>query len=202
MKPTTLPPEVLNELVTRFLCWRLPKDFSPDAGVSFAESAWWPVGTNLLTAEQAKEMFETCFSGLLFQELPLIDEDEITQLRAENTRLTFALAETEALELSHGEVIERLRAENAALAAQNQQMWEVLDNHQGNYTLSRAECKKINDILELPDLSTIPLARARAEAMRAVADFIEDTYDFIGNEIMVAEAIRAKADEIEKEAGL
>lgn len=66
MKPTTLPPEVLNELVSRFLCWKLPKDFCPDGGISFNRvvngseleygSMWWPIGTNLLTATQAREM--------------------------------------------------------------------------------------------------------------------------------------------------
>ena len=58
-------------MVERFLCWRLPKDFTPDCGVSFKpparpyeEAAWWPVGTNLLTAVQAKEMFETILEGV------------------------------------------------------------------------------------------------------------------------------------------
>jgi hypothetical protein len=45
-------------MVDRFLGWKLPKDFAPDGGISFKESAWWPVGTNLLTADQAKEMLQ------------------------------------------------------------------------------------------------------------------------------------------------
>lgn len=48
---------MIKKLVNRFLGWKLPKDFSPDGGISFKESAWWPVGTNLLTATQAEEMF-------------------------------------------------------------------------------------------------------------------------------------------------
>ncbi len=53
----------------RFLGWKLPKDFAPDAGVSFAPPTnpeWWPIGTNLLTADQAREMFEYCLAGTGF----------------------------------------------------------------------------------------------------------------------------------------
>ena len=56
----------IDEAVNRFLRWKLPKDFYPDAGISFARTvngeersdAWWPVGTNLFTAQQAREMLE------------------------------------------------------------------------------------------------------------------------------------------------
>lgn len=56
---------MLNAMVDKFLAWKLPQDFGPDAGVSFNhgvdyESHLWPVGTNLLTAEQAKQMFKEC----------------------------------------------------------------------------------------------------------------------------------------------
>ena len=47
-----------EEMVGRFLSWKLPKDFAPDGGISFKESAWWPSGTNLLHAGQAKEMLQ------------------------------------------------------------------------------------------------------------------------------------------------
>ena len=55
---------VTNEMVDRFMCWKLPVDFHPDAGVSFnpghitPATPWWPTGTNLLTADQAKAMLE------------------------------------------------------------------------------------------------------------------------------------------------
>ncbi len=53
-------------MVNRFLGWPLPKTFSPDCGISFDgrkndewnKSKQWPIGTNLLTADEAKEMFE------------------------------------------------------------------------------------------------------------------------------------------------
>lgn len=53
----------IDKMVDRFLCWRLPDAFGPDAGIAFTPPKnpdWWPVGTNLLTAEQAKAMFEHC----------------------------------------------------------------------------------------------------------------------------------------------
>lgn len=58
----------VNRMVDRFLGWKLPEDFGPDAGISFdrSYSAKWgmPVGTNLLTADQAKAMFEYCLAYL------------------------------------------------------------------------------------------------------------------------------------------
>ena len=47
----------VKQMVNRFLGWKLPKDFAPDGGISFKESALWPTGTNLFTATQAEEMF-------------------------------------------------------------------------------------------------------------------------------------------------
>ncbi len=58
----------IDHMVRRFLMWRLPGDFAPDNGVTFTPhpngpTYSWPVGTNLLTFEQAKAMvlhiFET-----------------------------------------------------------------------------------------------------------------------------------------------
>jgi len=51
----------VDKMVDRFLGWKLPQDFYPDAGVSFKApqiAHGWPTGTNLLQAGQAKEMFE------------------------------------------------------------------------------------------------------------------------------------------------
>jgi hypothetical protein len=51
----------LDEMVSRFLSWKLPSDFAPDCGIRFAplnHPNSWPVGTNLFTANQAKAMFE------------------------------------------------------------------------------------------------------------------------------------------------
>lgn len=65
--------EVTDEMVSRFLAWQLPKDFGPDGGISFSRTVrtmdgekeraemgpeWWPTGTNLLSAEQARAMLE------------------------------------------------------------------------------------------------------------------------------------------------
>lgn len=57
------PVVVTKDMVNRFLGWPLPRDFHPDAGISFKpaygpDSPWWPTGTNLLHAGQAKAMLE------------------------------------------------------------------------------------------------------------------------------------------------
>ena len=55
--------DALERAVSRFLAWKLPKDFHPDGGMVFIptkgrgpDSPHWPVGTNLLTAKQARKM--------------------------------------------------------------------------------------------------------------------------------------------------
>lgn len=55
---------MLDMMVDRFLSWPLPKDFAPDGGISFTplnNPSCWPIGTNLLTAEQARDMIEHLF---------------------------------------------------------------------------------------------------------------------------------------------
>lgn len=56
----------LDAMVNRFLGWKLPVTFSPDAGITFKpyhpdqkpESELWPIGTNLFTADEARKMLE------------------------------------------------------------------------------------------------------------------------------------------------
>jgi hypothetical protein len=59
--------KVTDEMVNRFLCWKLPVDFHPDAGISFTPeynqntpypAKHEPVGTNLFSADQARQMLE------------------------------------------------------------------------------------------------------------------------------------------------
>lgn len=60
---------VTEEMVNRFLCWKLPEDFSPDNGISFKKESDYnhpqfgrtkfePMGTNLFNAQQARAMLE------------------------------------------------------------------------------------------------------------------------------------------------
>jgi hypothetical protein len=54
---------VTDAMVSRFLGWRLPDSFSPDCFISFnreraRETGSWPIGTNLLDAQQARAMLE------------------------------------------------------------------------------------------------------------------------------------------------
>lgn len=62
--------DLVKEMVDRFLCWKLPRDFHPDCGIHFdpeynveymakqglPPSRHEPLGTNLFHAEQAEEM--------------------------------------------------------------------------------------------------------------------------------------------------
>jgi hypothetical protein len=67
-----LKPQI-EHMVRRFLTWKLPADFSPDAGISFKATfnentpfpaRHEPVGTNLFTATQAKAMVRHMIEGM------------------------------------------------------------------------------------------------------------------------------------------
>jgi hypothetical protein len=68
----------IKHMVNRFLGWRLPENLCPDAGISFKPeynveynaargkppNRHEPVGTNLLSAEQAEAMVRYMVEGL------------------------------------------------------------------------------------------------------------------------------------------
>lgn len=62
----------IDHMVDRFLGWRLPENFNPDGGVKFERevnggprpAAWWPQGTNILDATQAKAMVRYIVEGM------------------------------------------------------------------------------------------------------------------------------------------
>lgn len=62
----------IKQMVSRFLAWRLPEDFSPDGGISFKATfnentphpmKAEPTGTNLFTATQAEAMIRHMLAG-------------------------------------------------------------------------------------------------------------------------------------------
>ena len=62
--------EQIKFMVYRFLCWRLPKDFKPDAGISYTRPNYHPSvdatpsGINLLNVVQAEAMIRCLVDGL------------------------------------------------------------------------------------------------------------------------------------------
>lgn len=65
--------EQIKYMVDRFLRWRLPENFSPDAGISFKPvfnehtahpDNHKPVGTNLFDASQAEKMLRHLAEGM------------------------------------------------------------------------------------------------------------------------------------------
>jgi hypothetical protein len=70
--------EQIKYMVDRFLEWRLPENFNPDAGISFKPNfnehtaypmKHEPVGTNLFDATQAEEMVRYLIDGMPTDEL-------------------------------------------------------------------------------------------------------------------------------------
>jgi hypothetical protein len=65
--------EQIKHMTERFLSWRLPEHFNPDAGISFDpvfnkgsqyEGKHQPTGTNLFDYEQAKAMVQHMIADL------------------------------------------------------------------------------------------------------------------------------------------
>lgn len=70
--------EQIKYMVDRFLEWRLPENFNPDAGISFKPHFnehtahpmnHEPTGTNLFDATQAKEMVRYLLDGMPTEEV-------------------------------------------------------------------------------------------------------------------------------------
>lgn len=55
--------KLIKRLVDRFLVWELPKSVRPDPCVGDPNYPHPCVGTNLLTADEARQMFEHVLSG-------------------------------------------------------------------------------------------------------------------------------------------
>ena len=91
---------------------------------------------------------------------------------------------------------EKMQEQLAALAEQNAKMREALENHSGNYKLTRAECASINAILSLPDLATPALNKIKAEAYREAAMHCSKHGSRTADE--VSEDLFANADELEQ----
>jgi len=67
-------------MAERFLWWKLPHDFIPDAGISFDNTRnSHPVGTNLLTKTQAVEMVKHIVGDLLATHSQLAVEEDREQ---------------------------------------------------------------------------------------------------------------------------
>lgn len=52
--------ELLNHMANKFLGVELPKDFSPDCGISFTPLQYPPSGTNLFHYSQIRDILEKC----------------------------------------------------------------------------------------------------------------------------------------------
>jgi hypothetical protein len=66
-------PDQIAHMVNRFLAWKLPENFRPDAGISFKATfnehtpypmKHEPTGTNLLDATQAEVMVRHMVDGM------------------------------------------------------------------------------------------------------------------------------------------
>ena len=85
----------IKHMVDRFLGWKLPKNFSPDAGISFKavynEKSPWPgkhepSGTNLFDATQATAMVRHMIEGMPSANVPDSIQSEPYDWRKDPTK--------------------------------------------------------------------------------------------------------------------
>lgn len=75
---------MIDQMVDRFLAWPMPKNFAPDCGIQFTpidHPHCWPVGTNLMTAEQAKCMVRHMLAGVVPPERYTTEEEGEAYMR-------------------------------------------------------------------------------------------------------------------------
>jgi hypothetical protein len=106
-------PPALSAMVNRFLGWRLPETFGPDCFIFFDRvrakmDQSWPIGTNLLTATEARAMLEHVLAA------PAAVPVQPTELRDAAQHLLDVIAKNEPVSLA----VERLQAALAAKSAQ------------------------------------------------------------------------------------
>ena len=89
--------EAVKYMVQRFLSWRLPENFNPDAGISFKPTfndhlpvpmKHNPTGTNLFDYTQAKAMVEHMLEGLPTAEALRARDERISELERERDNLS------------------------------------------------------------------------------------------------------------------
>ena len=86
----------IDQLVNRFLGWKLPQTFAPDCGISFKQIApdSWPIGTNLFNAVEAMNMFSHCLDGVS------VKAEQTASIEQRSYLQTKGIQDVEALELA------------------------------------------------------------------------------------------------------
>ena len=142
-------------------------------------------------------------SGIAGEEVAdMVDslEQEVSTLREQVEKLT---KERDELHRAFNQPVprsewEKMQEQLAALAEQNEKQRAFLEFAWKDIPMNEYAFKILEHVMNLPNLADPALNRIRAVGMRMAAQFIEDKYDFLGEEITVADEILAKADELSK----
>lgn len=124
--------EAVEYMVQRFLSWKLPENFNPDAGISFKPTfndhlpvpmKHNPTGTNLFDCTQAKAMVEHMLEGLPTAEALAAKDAKIAEWRRDEVQAIGAAISTrnwQALERSYNSLRDKMdRHAIAALKEKN-----------------------------------------------------------------------------------
>ena len=124
--------------------------------------------------------------------------EELRELREQVEKLTKErnAFQDQCIRLKNERAVEN--GQLAALAEQNEKQRAFLEFAWKGIPMNEYAFKILEHVMNLPNLADPALNRIRAVGMRMAAQFIEDKYDFLGEEITVADEILAKADELSK----
>ena len=124
--------------------------------------------------------------------------EELRELREQVEKLTKErdAFQDQCIRLKNERAVEN--GQLAALAEQNEKQRAFLEFAWKDIPMNEYAFKILEHVMNLPNLAAPALNRIRAVGMRMAAQFIEDKYDFLGEEITVADEILAKADELSK----
>ena len=171
----------LDETISKFLRWKLPADFSPDCGISFVKThgsnhLYEPIGTNLFTATQAKQMFEQCLSDdsefnldytckrirrlliLLEMSDPSNGKDDVL------IGCLFSLLGTICLKL------ERAKLSPAIAEGEEPKLFKSFDEFKQAYLPNQYEKDQFDKLLQFKEADTVTIPRAEYEQMKADAE--------------------------------
>lgn len=186
--------EQIEHMVNRFLGWKLPKDFSPDAGISFkAEynegfnaargkppSLHQPSGTNLFDAQQAEAMVRYMVEGMTPSQTEgiMTDSPELAEIRKRYVSM-FARIEPSGAVQSYNDCRTLLRMLDEAykkLVACSEEfnyrleLSQKFERERDAFAAELAAHKRLNADLETSDIRL----RARVAALEAVLREVKD----------------------------
>ena len=166
----------IKEMVNRFLVWKLPKDFRPDAGISFKaefnKGTPWPMkhepsGTNLFTADQATEMLEYVAGPILAEQ-----QAEIVALKKEVSASGNDIKECHKRMVEKNAEIVRLTSDRDAKSTRMWELGKECDALQERLSTANAEIALLKEASDFDHSEYKRLRKEQHEQLSAARELL------------------------------